>query len=175
MLSDVEISAGMLSGQIVIDPPPLNEHLQPASIDVHLGNKFGQLVRQREAVLLTDPSEVVYFEAEELRIAPGEFYLGQLAQRVRISEWYVARIEGKSSNGRRGLAIHVTAGFVDPGWDGYLTVELFNAGPNTLLLCSGDPIGQLAFDRLETPARRPYGHPELKSHYQGSDQVRGGT
>lgn len=173
MLSDVDIAQEMLFGNIKVEPIPLDEYMQPASIDVHLGGRFGYLKVMGDAVLLTEPSVVEYFEADDLLIAPGKFYLGQLLERVTIGPSIMARIEGKSSNGRRGLFIHTTAGFVDPGWDGFLTVELYNGGPNPLLLCKGDPIGQLAFDKLVTPASRPYGHPGLKSHYQGSDQVRG--
>lgn len=174
MLSDIEIRAAMNLGDIRIEPEPEDRDIQPASIDVHLGARFGLLQRQDFIIVpLTAPSKVRYFDATEIVLGPGQFALGQLAERVTLSARMVARIEGKSSNGRKGLAIHVTAGFVDPGWDGILTVELFNASQITYLLRAGDPIGQLAFDALNIPAARPYGHKELDSHYQNSEAVKG--
>lgn len=173
MLSDVEIIEAMRAGDIIIDPYPADRDIQPASIDVHLGKRFGVLQTPLHRIArIVDPSEVEYREGP-LRLYPYGFALGQLAERVTISERYVARIEGKSSNGRKGLTIHVTAGFVDPGWDGILTVELFNASNITYILQAGDPIGQLAFDRLLIASSRPYGHKDLGSHYQGAKEVQG--
>jgi dCTP deaminase len=176
LLSDVEIREALEDGDIILDPPPIDGDIQPASIDVHLGDRFGFLRERgrRRLVRLTDRSLVDYKQANELALGPGQFALGQLAERLTLSPSMVARLEGKSSNGRKGLAIHVTAGFVDPGWDGILTIELFNASNTAYLLCKGDPIGQLAFDRLAVPSERPYGRKELRSRYQGSNEVQGG-
>lgn len=173
MLSDVEIWEAMETGDIKLDPPPKRSARQPASIDVHLGNRFGALIHPGHPVRLTDPSTVDYVMADEVVLRPRAFVLAQLQERLTLSARMVARIEGKSSNGRKGLAIHVTAGFVDPGWDGILTIELFNTSSIVYILKAGDPIGQLAFSRLEVAAARPYGHEELGSHFQGSDEVRG--
>lgn len=173
MLSDIDIVKAIKAGEIVIDPRPSSKQIQPASVDVHLGRKFGRLKKTRSTQLLTDPSDVEYFERDNIALHPGKFLLGQLAERLTINGAISCRIEGKSSIGRKGVAIHVTAGFVDPGWDGYLTIEIFNASNITYILKEGDPIAQLAFYELKTPAKRPYGHPDLNSHYQGSEEVRG--
>lgn len=175
MLSDVEIREALHLQQIKIIPEPKDSDIQPASIDVHLGNRFGFLSQppMDSAVLLSDKSVVRYGELDELILRPGDFVLGQLAEWITLDAWHVARIEGKSSIGRKGVAIHVTAGFVDPGWDGILTVEMFNASNVTYILRPGDAIGQVAFDKLVRPSARPYGHKDLGSHYQGSKEVRG--
>lgn len=175
MLSDNEIRAAIDRGAIIIDPPPEDHDFQPASVDVHLGSRFGILILPfgDQPIRITDTNQVNYIEAESIAILPGAFMLGHIAERLTLSPQYVARIEGKSSLGRKGLAIHVTAGFVDPGWDGNLTIEIFNASQVTYLLKAGDTIAQLAFDRMRTPSDRPYGHPDLKSHYQGSNTVTG--
>jgi dCTP deaminase len=173
MLSDTQIRAALNLGQIVIEPPPQDGDIQPASVDVHLGRRFGRLKKQHSIYNLTASSDVEYFERDSITLKPGQFILGQLAESLTLNASHIARIEGKSSVGRKGIAIHVTAGFVDPGWSGVLTIELFNASNISYLLRAGDPIGQLAFDRLEVPSKRPYGHKELNSHYQNSEEVKG--
>ena len=175
MLSDVEIRAALAQGEIVIYPPPVDSDIQPASIDVHLGSRIGILLQpiSEIATRLTEPSNISYQEIIEFVLIPKAFILAQLAERVTLSSGIVARIEGKSSIGRKGVAIHVTAGFVDPGWDGILTLEIYNASNIPYILRPGDPIGQLAFDRLVIPSERPYGHKDLGSHFQGSDEVKG--
>ena len=157
MLSDRDIRREMLSGEISILPAPDDKAIQPASVDVRLGAEFIQ--------------NGYHFSANEFDLMPMEFILGTLMERVAISSRIVARIEGKSSLGRKGLGVHVTAGFVDPGWDGILTVELFNFGDAAIHLTQGMYIAQLAFDYLNTGAIRPYGHEELSSHYQGARGV----
>ena len=173
MLSDVQIREALIKKHIVIEPSPADVDIQPASVDVHLGRKFGRLKNERPVYRLTDASDVEYFERDNITLRPGEFVLGQLAESVTINESHIARIEGKSSIGRKGIAIHVTAGFVDPGWSGILTLEIFNASQVVYILTAGDPIAQLAFDKLSTPSARPYGHSELNSHYQYSEEVKG--
>ena len=173
MLSDVQIREALIRKQIVIDPSPADADIQPASVDVHLGRKFGRLRKKQSIYKLTDASDVDYFEFNYITLRPGEFILGQLAESVTINESHIARIEGKSSIGRKGIAIHVTAGFVDPGWSGILTLEIFNASQIVYILTAGDPIAQLAFDNLSIPSARPYGHPQLNSHYQHSQEVKG--
>lgn len=175
MLSDGEIREALESGAIVLDPPPEDKDIQPCSIDVHLGGRFGLIPPRARThlVRLSDKSEVEYFTKRELVLGPGQVCLAQLKERLTLDASHTARIEGKSSIGRKFLSIHATAGFVDPGWDGILTLELHNASNVNLLLCEGDPIGQLAFEKLARPAERPYGHEDLGSHYQGSDEVKG--
>ena len=100
-------------------------------------------------------------------LEPGEFVLASTIEELTLPDDIAARIEGKSSLGRVGLMIHSTAGFVDPGWTGQLTLELSNIGRMPILLRYGMRIGQLSFNRLSSPVERLYGHPELGSKYQG--------
>jgi dCTP deaminase len=100
-------------------------------------------------------------------IHPGEFVLGRTEEVVEMPDDIVSRIEGKSSLGRLGLIVHATAGFVDPGFKGSLTLEITNLTRVPIILWPGKPIAQLSFMALDAPAERPYGHPELGSHYHG--------
>jgi dCTP deaminase len=106
-------------------------------------------------------------EDEPFVIHPGEFVLGATKERVELPDDIVARIEGKSSLGRLGLIVHATAGFVDPSWSGTLTLEITNFNSVPIVLRPGLPIAQLSLMALDAPAERPYGHPDLGSHYQG--------
>jgi dCTP deaminase len=106
-------------------------------------------------------------EGDPFAIHPGEFVLGRTLERVKIPEDVVARIEGKSSLGRLGLIVHATAGFVDPGFEGTLTLEITNLTRVPIMLYAGLLIAQLSFMALDAPAEQPYGSAELGSHYQG--------
>jgi dCTP deaminase len=103
---------------------------------------------------------------ESFVIHPGEFVLGRTLEHVELPDDLVSRIEGKSSVGRLGLIVHATAGFVDPGFKGTLTLEITNLTRVPIILWPGKPIAQLSFMTLDRPAERPYGHPDLGSHYQ---------
>jgi dCTP deaminase len=105
------------------------------------------------------------YESDEYTIGPGEFVLGTTIERIHIPRHMSARFEGKSSLGRIGLMTHVTAGFVDPGFSGNITLEIHNVSPNSVKIHSGDPIGQLCFYYLHTPATELYG--QRGNHYQG--------
>ena len=104
-------------------------------------------------------------------IHPTEFVLGRTAESVELPDDVVARIEGKSSLGRLGLIVHATAGFVDPGFRGSLTLEITNFNSVPIVLRPGLPIAQLSFMALDQPAERPYGHPDLGSHYHGQTEA----
>ena len=104
-------------------------------------------------------------------IHPTEFVLGRTAEVVELPDDVVARIEGKSSLGRLGLIVHATAGFVDPGFSGSLTLEITNFNSVPIVLRPGLPIAQLSFMTLDRPAERPYGHPDLGSHYHGQTEA----
>src|SRR6202034_1231773 len=124
------------------------------------------------AIDLRDPptnlTEPIVIEGDEpFVIHPGEFCLGATLERITLPDDIVARIEGKSSLGRLGLIVHATAGFCDPGWKGTLTLELKHLTRVPIKLSPGLPIAQLSFMTLDRPALRPYGSPELGSHYQG--------
>jgi dCTP deaminase len=172
VLSDGTILELVEQGRIKIEPwdPGM---VQPASVDLRLGDSFRVFHNHRaSAIDLREPpagltEEVVVPEEESFVIHPGEFCLGRTLEWVELPDDIVARIEGKSSLGRLGLIVHATAGFCDPGWTGTLTLELNNLTRVPIKLYPGLPIAQLSFMTLDKPARRPYGSPELGSHYQG--------
>ena len=117
---------------------------------------------------LEDLTEVVQIdENTPFILHPGEFVLGSTSEHIELPAHLVARLEGKSSLGRLGLVIHSTAGFVDPGWKGHLTLELSNLSNLPITLFYGMKIGQISFLELTTPATRLYGSKELGSKYQG--------
>ena len=172
ILSDRTIREEIGSGRIVIDPfdPAC---VQPSSVDLHVDSKFRVFANSRYPYIdvkkeMPSLTEVVKVEEEEPFILhPGEFVLGSTLERVGIPDDMVARLEGKSSLGRLGLLIHSTAGYVDPGWNGYLTLELSNVANLPITIYPGMKIGQISFFRLTTPAERPYGSKGTKSKYQG--------
>jgi dCTP deaminase len=172
VLSDGTIRRLVDEGRIVIRPwdPEL---VQPASVDLRLGDSFRVFHNHRAAAIdLRDPptnlTEAVPVEEDEpFVIHPGEFVLGRTREHVEMPDDIVARIEGKSSLGRLGLIVHATAGFVDPGFKGTLTLEITNLTRIPIKLYAGLLIAQLSFMTLDAPAERPYGSAELRSHYQG--------
>jgi dCTP deaminase len=151
--------------------------VQPASVDLRLGTSFRVFHNHRiTAIDLADPprglTELVEVDDDEsFVIHPGEFVLGRTQEHVELPDDIVARIEGKSSLGRLGLIVHATAGFVDPGFKGTLTLEITNLTRVPIILWPGKPIAQLSFMALDQPAERPYGHPELGSHYHGQTEA----
>jgi dCTP deaminase len=171
VLSDGTIRRLQEEGRIVIEPwDPLM--VQPASVDLKLGTSFRVFHNHRIQVIdlaappqgLTEPVEVD--TDEPFVIHPNEFVLGRTEEHVEMPDDLVARIEGKSSLGRLGLIVHATAGFVDPGFAGTLTLEITNFNSVPIVLRPGLPIAQLSFMTLDRAAERPYGHPDLGSHYQ---------
>src|ERR671915_1768158 len=175
ILSDRDIRAELDAGRIVIDPF-MPDAVQPSSVDLHLGNRFRVFRNNRTAVI--DPrqeqpelTELVEISGDEPFILhPGEFVLGATFERVGLPDDLVARLEGKSSLGRLGLLIHSTAGYVDPGWRGNLTLELSNVANLPIALYYGMKIGQISFFRMSSEVERPYGSPELGSKYQGQSE-----
>ncbi len=173
ILSDGTIRRLLAEGRIAIEP--LEESfIQPASVDVRLGDTF--LAFRRHTTSDIDPWNVSDDLMERVKVEeghpfilhPGEFVLGSTFERLTLPDDIVARIEGKSSLGRLGLLIHATAGFVDPGWaNGQITLELSNVAPLPIRLWPGMKIAQFSFMQMDRPAERPYGHPELGSKYQG--------
>jgi dCTP deaminase len=171
VLSDGTIRRLVDEGEIVIAPwDPLM--VQPASVDLKLGTSFRVFHNHRIQVIdLADPpqglTEPVEVAPDDLFVIhPNEFVLGRTEERVEMPANLVARIEGKSSLGRLGLIVHATAGFVDPGFQGSLTLEITNFNSVPIVLRPGLPIAQLSFMTLDRAAERPYGHPDLGSHYQ---------
>ena len=168
MLSDKNIRDALLAGRLYIDPAP--KVIQPASVDVHLSNSifFPDGEKGTELWPRAGASARSYEMGEDgIVLEPGDFVLGSTVETVRIPLTMAVRFEGKSSLGRQGILTHVSAGFIDPGFYGQITVEIVNLSKRDLTITPGMPIGQLCFFRLETPASRAYGHSDLGSHYQG--------
>ena len=172
VLSDGTIRRLVEEGRIRIDPWDAGM-VQPASVDLRLGPSFRVFHNFRvESIDLAEPptnltEHVQVGPDESFVIHPGEFVLGRTEEWVELPDDLVARIEGKSSLGRLGLIVHATAGFVDPGFKGTLTLEITNLTRVPIVLWPGKPIAQLSFMTLDRPAERPYGHPDLGSHYVG--------
>jgi dCTP deaminase len=172
LLSDKDIRAEIDAGRVRIDPYD-ETMVQPSSIDVRLDRFFRVFENHRyphidPSVEQSDLTRLVEPEGDEPFILhPGEFVLGSTLERVTLPDDLVARLEGKSSLGRLGLLIHSTAGFIDPGWDGHVTLELSNVANLPITIYSGMKIGQLSFVQLSEPAERPYGSAGIGSKYQG--------
>jgi dCTP deaminase len=172
ILSDRTIRQEIDGGRIVIDPfdPSC---IQPSSVDLHVDATFRVFHNARYPYIdvkkeMRDLTELVEVkDGEPFILHPGEFVLGSTLERVRLPDDLVARLEGKSSLGRLGLLIHSTAGYVDPGWDGYLTLELSNVANLPITIYPGMKIGQISFFRLSTAAETPYGSDQAGSKYQG--------
>jgi dCTP deaminase len=172
VLSDRTIREEIESGRIVIDPFEAS-NVQPSSIDVRVDRQFRVFHNARYPYIdvrqpMDDLTELVEVSDDEPFILhPGEFVLGQTLERVTLPDDLVARLEGKSSLGRLGLLIHSTAGFVDSGFSGNLTLELSNVANLPITIYHGMPIGQISFMRMDGPVERPYGSGEAGSKYQG--------
>ena len=172
ILSDRTIREQVADGRIVIEPfdPAC---VQPSSVDLHLDRWFRVFRNHTMAFIdvkqnLEDLTELVSVDDDDAFILhPGEFVLGSTSERVRLPADLVGRLEGKSSLGRLGLLIHSTAGFVDAGWDGQLTLELSNVASLPITLYPGIKIGPISFMQMTTAADAPYGSGELGSKYQG--------
>jgi dCTP deaminase len=172
VLSDRDIRAEIEAGRIVIDPfTP--DAIQPSSVDLHLDRRFRVFRNSRYPFIdvRTDQpelTELVEISGDDPFILhPGEFVLGSTLERVELPNDLVARLEGKSSLGRLGLLIHSTAGYVDPGWEGNLTLELSNVANLPITLYDGMKIGQISFQRLSSPAEVGYGDARIGSKYRG--------
>ncbi|HJM88368.1 MAG TPA: dCTP deaminase [Dehalococcoidia bacterium] len=172
VLSDRSIAEALASGRLVIEPIG-EEALQPASVDIRLDRQFRVFRNHRDSYIdvrepVEDLTEVETIEDDQAFVLhPGEFVLGSTLERIKLADDLVSRVEGKSSLGRLGLLVHATAGYVDPGWDGHLTMELSNVANLPIRLYYGMKIGQLSFLELTTAAEHPYGSSELHSKYQG--------
>ncbi|MFC6725847.1 dCTP deaminase [Halobium palmae] len=174
ILSDADLLDRLEAGDLVVDPIDDPEmQVQPASIDVRLGREF--LEFQRANISCIHPNseqevdeyvtETVVDEGDEYVLHPGDFVLGTTKERVEVPPDLVAQVEGRSSLGRLAVVVHATAGFIDPGFRGKITLELSNLGTAPVALTPGMRISQLVFTELRTPAKRPYGE-ERGSKYQ---------
>ncbi len=172
LLSDRDILARVDAGRVALHPwdPDM---VQPASVDVRLDRSFrvfdnhkypviDPAAEQPELTRLVDVGPDGHFV-----LHPGEFVLGATYEQVTLPDDLAARLEGKSSLGRLGLLTHSTAGFIDPGFTGHVTLELSNTATMPIMLYPGMKIGQLCFFELSSPARHPYGSGAHGSRYQG--------
>jgi len=164
MLSDSDIRYELNRGYLEINPIDSEGQIQPCSVDLRLSNQFLRY-RHLDTVLYIDPlkEEISKFMREECSVSnhpvvirPGEFVLGSTVERVSIPDYLVGRVDGRSSIGRLGIIIHATAGFIDAGFEGTITLEISNLGKYPIALTPGMRICQISFDRLETPSARPY-------------------
>jgi dCTP deaminase len=172
LLSDRDIRSEVDAGRVRLDPwePAM---VQPSSVDVRLDRYFRLFDNHKYPVIdpaleQPDLTRLVEVEGgESFVLHPGEFVLGSTFEQVTLPDDIAARVEGKSSLGRLGLLTHATAGFVDPGFTGHVTLELSNVATLPIVLHPGMKIGQLCFFRLSSPAEHPYGSDSRGSHYQG--------
>lgn len=153
ILSDRDIRSYVGNAIIEVKPEPVDRAYQPASLEVHLAE---------EVFLGAEGDDRVLGNSNM-----ASFKLSHTVETIRLPKHLCAQVNGKSSLGRLGLLVHATAGFIDPGFEGQITLELKNLSSKPLLLAAGQPIAQLVFHRLTSPPQRPYGHPQLGSHYQG--------
>lgn len=177
ILSDRDILTRLERGDIIISPDPnLETQLQPASLDLRLGYDFQTFNYTRQALI--DPADPATFEqlttltqledGERFLVHPGEFVLATTLERVEIPADLLARLEGRSSIGRLGIVIHSTAGYVDPGFKGKITLEISNLGRIAVALYPGMRICQIAFEEMSSPVGSGYGE-RHGAKYQGQD------
>ena len=179
MLADINIQQEIRSGRLTV-APSTPASIQPASIELHLDNAFIGVPRHLHSEPI-DPwnpgrggERFIVPDGKYYELQRGEFLLASTLEKVGLPADIAAQLTGKSSLARMGLAIHVTAGFIDPGFTGHITLELANLGSRPILLRPTMRIGQLALWYTATPAAAPYGAPGLGSHYQGQDTVQAG-
>jgi dCTP deaminase len=173
VLSDRTIRRLLDEGRIGIDPYDASL-LQPSSVDVRVDRYFRVFRKSRYPYINVKEAqegltELVEVDGDPFILHPGEFVLGSTLERVTLPDDLVARLEGKSSLGRLGLLIHSTAGFIDPGWDGHVTLELSNVANLPITIYHAMKIGQLSFVQLTEAAEHPYGSGQLGSKYQGQE------
>jgi dCTP deaminase len=172
ILSDRDIRTAIADGRIGIDPFK-DEDIQPSSVDLHVDRYYRVFANHKYPLIdvkqpLENLTELVETTGDEPFILhPGEFVLGSTLEYVRLPHDLVARLEGKSSLGRLGLLIHSTAGYVDPGFEGHLTLELSNVANLPITIYPEMKIGQISFFRLTSQAENPYGSRKAGSKYQG--------
>ena len=177
ILSDRDLAERLARGDIKIVPAPDPEtQLQPASIDLRLGYEFRTFNYTQQALI--DPADPASFErltslvelkeGERFLVHPGEFALATTLERVEVPDDLVARLEGRSSIGRLGIVIHSTAGYIDPGFKGAITLEISNLGRIAVALYPQMRICQISFEAMSSPVSQGYGHKHA-AKYQGQD------
>tara|TARA_Y100000592_G_C5310820_1_gene240008 strand:- start:53 stop:628 length:576 start_codon:yes stop_codon:yes gene_type:complete len=174
MLSDTDIKSSIKNRDIEISPL-IEEYIQPSSVDLRVGSDFRVFENHKYSHIdpkahQDDLTTLITASIEEpFVLHPGEFVLGTTFEKISLSNKVVARLEGKSSLGRIGLLIHSTAGFVDPGFSGYLTLELSNVANLPIKIYPEMKIGQISFYYLNSPSESEYGTETYGSKYQGQE------
>lgn len=170
ILSDKDILKRIKKGEIKIEPFD-EDCLQPSTVDLHLGPQMRVFDNWQTGVVdvkeKLDTSRLVKIPKEGFIIHPGEFLLGATVEKITLPVDISAKLEGRSSLGRLGLVIHATAGYVDPGFSGWLTFELSNLSRLPIRVYSGIKIAQICFFQMSSPVLHPYGNKKLGSKYQG--------
>ncbi|MDR3290893.1 MAG: dCTP deaminase [Methanobrevibacter sp.] len=176
ILSDKDIKKYLNSKKIVIEPlKDFEKQIQPSSVDLRIGNEFKsfKIVRKpfidpKDSIDLSSYMESVNIpDGDSFIIHPNEFALATTHETVKIPNDLVARVEGRSSMGRLGVTMHVTAGYIDPGFEGRITLEISNIGKIPVALYPGQRVCQIVFETMTSPSEKPYGHPERDSKYMG--------
>ncbi|GAA5819230.1 MAG: dCTP deaminase [Methanobrevibacter sp. CfCl-M3] len=176
ILSDKDIKKYLSSKKIIIEPlKDFEKQIQPSSVDLRIGNEFKSFKIVRRPFI--DPKDSTdlssYMESVNIPngdcfiIHPNEFALATTFETVKIPDDLVARVEGRSSMGRLGVTMHVTAGYIDPGFEGRITLEISNIGKMPVALYPGQRVCQIVFETMTSPSQKPYGHPERDSKYMG--------
>ena len=187
ILTDTDILARLAVGDLVVSPLA-DDAMQPASVELHLGRQFLGYAHP-ERIIQVDPTDPDRPQTEPMPTendgsilltplylgGPQSFLLGHTAETLTIPTDLAARVEGKSSLGRIGCAIHITAAFVDPGFSGQITLELLNLSPVPIRLHPGMRIGQLCLLQALSPSSASYGDQKYGSHYQGQTGARGAS
>jgi len=176
ILSDQDIKKCLESGKIIIEPLEKPEiQIQPSSVDLRIGSEFkGFRIVRKPCIDPMDKGDLESYmesfyidEGEPFIIHPGEFALATTYETVKLPDDLVARVEGRSSMGRLGITMHVTAGYIDPGFQGKITLEISNIGKMPVALYTGQRVCQIVFETMTSPSQRPYGHPDRDSKYMG--------
>jgi dCTP deaminase len=170
VLSDRDICDRIQNGGLVIEPFE-RACVEPASVDLHLGTEFRRALDEQEQLSLSNSGsecDGINWEYNEhsIVVAPDDFVLATTRETVSIPDDIVARVTGRSSLGRLGISIHQTAGYIDPGFEGQITLEIGNCGPAPIELSSGDRVCQISFTMLSSSAEQPY---DFDKSYQGQD------
>lgn len=167
-LPDLKIDEYVLNNTISIEPYDIKD-VQPASYDVHLTGDLKKIdLHNQPCIDLRKMIQNIRYVDQSLNtpLLQNRVYLGSTLEKIKLPDHIGARFEGKSSLGRLGLLTHVTAGFIDPGFEGNITVEIVNLSGLEVVLREGMPIGQLSFFEMDEPSSYPYGHSIRNSHYQ---------
>ncbi|MBE6493388.1 MAG: dCTP deaminase [Methanosphaera stadtmanae] len=177
ILSDIDIKKYLDDGKIVIDPIKDIKQIQPSSVDLRIGNEFkGFTITSKPFIDPRDNTDLESYmnsftieEGKPFIIHPGEFTLATTYETVKLPADIVARVEGRSSMGRLGVTMHVTAGYIDPGFEGKITLEISNIGKMPVALYPGQRVCQIVFETMTSPSLKPYGHEDRDSKYMNQN------